>query len=294
MATIVKPLPIIAIVGPTASGKSALAMKIAQDYGGEIVCADSRTVFKYANIGTGKPTQQDQQKVPHHLLDMVSPDQVFNVAQFKHEADKVIASIQARHKIPFLVGGTGLYVDAVMYDYSFSMAYNEKIHQSLENKTIAELQELCKISNISLPKNQQNKRHLIRWIETDGHKHKSKKPLNQQNTIVGITTEKDVLLHKIHERFEQFLRSGVIEETSKLAHEYGWNNQVMSGNIYPLIKQYLEKEITLAELKEKFTTLDWHLAKRQMTWLKRNPDIHWLSIEKAEDFIRNYLEQLES
>jgi tRNA dimethylallyltransferase len=144
--------PLIVIVGPTASGKSALAMQLAERFGGEIICADSRTVYKGMDIGTAKPSAEDQARVPHHGLDLVEPGERFSAVDFKNYATQTIADIRARGKIPFLVGGTGLYVDAVIFDYHFGQA-DPELRAKLEALSLEELHEYCRNNNIKLPEN---------------------------------------------------------------------------------------------------------------------------------------------
>ena len=138
---------LLAIVGTTASGKSQLAMKIAQEFSGEIIAADSRTVYRDLNIGTAKPTVDDQKLVRHHLLDVVRPDQEFNVANYKHLAQSAINDVRKRGKLPILAGGSGLYVNSVLYNYSFSGVIRDKqLRSSLGKLSVGELQDRIKIS----------------------------------------------------------------------------------------------------------------------------------------------------
>jgi tRNA dimethylallyltransferase len=160
--------PLIVIVGPTASGKTALAIELAQKYAGEIICADSRTLYKGMDIGTAKPTVEEQALVPHWGLDLVEPGEPFSAADFKRYALQKIDEIRARGHVPFLVGGTGLYVDGIVFDYQFGDTKNAKLRAKLEQKTIAELQVYCNENNIEMPENPQNKRYLIRAIEQVG------------------------------------------------------------------------------------------------------------------------------
>lgn len=168
MATRPNHTPIVFIVGPTASGKTALAIELAREVGGEIIAADSRTIYKGMDIGTAKPSAAEQALIPHWGLDLVEPGESFSAADFKAYALQKIDEISARGHIPFIVGGTGLYVDAVLFDYQFGPAANRDLRAQLETKSIEELQEYCKNNNIELPENSQNKRYLIRQIELQG------------------------------------------------------------------------------------------------------------------------------
>lgn len=167
-------LPLIVIVGPTASGKTSLAIRLAQKYGGEIICADSRTVYRDMDIGTAKPTPEERALVSHWGLDLVSPGERFTAADFKRYALEKIDEIRARGHVPFIVGGTGLYVDSVVFDYEFGGSVDESQRQELEVLSIEELHKYCFKHNISLPENNKNKRHLIRAIEQRGINSKRK------------------------------------------------------------------------------------------------------------------------
>ena len=281
-------LPLVVIVGPTASGKSATAMRIAEEYHGEIICADSRTIYKGMDIGTAKPSEADRAAIAHWGLDLVKPGETFTAADFKYFAQQKIAEIRARGGLPLLVGGTGLYVDGVIFDYDF-VEPDPELRTKLEALTLKELKEYCVINNITLPENHQNRRYLIREIE---RKNVSGTRLNEPiaNTIiVGITTERDELKGRIAARSEQLFESGMVEEATLLGEKYGWNSEAMTGNIYRLVKQYLDGEFDEAELKDRFITSDWQLAKRQLTWLKRNPFIHWKSLDDAYTYIKTQL-----
>lgn len=281
--------PLIVIAGPTASGKTALAIKLAQRYDGEIICADSRTIYKGMDIGTAKPSIQEQAMVPHWGLDLVEPGERFSAADFKAYTVQKIAEIRARGHVPFLVGGTGLYTDSVIFDYQFGTKADDERRLQLQKMTIEELQNYCDKNNIEIPENDKNKRYLIRAIEQNGiNTTRLSKPIDNI-FIVGITTEKEILRTRIVARSEQLFEQGVIEEASKLAAKYGWENEAMTGNIYPLCRQYLAGELTIQEMKQKFVTLDWRLAKRQLTWLRRNPYIRWCDLDAAEQQISSVL-----
>lgn len=273
--------PLIVIVGPTASGKTALAIELAEKYNGEIVCADSRTIYKGMDIGTAKPTLDERNRVVHWGLDLVEPNERFSAAQFKQYALEKIADIRSRGKVPFLVGGSGLYVDAVVFDYEFASSANEEMRQKLEAMTLEELHDYCSNNNIKLPENSLNKRYVIRVIERNGQSlQRRQRPLST-SIIVGIATDRDELRTRIASRAEQILDAGVVEEAIVLGKKYGWDSEAMTGNIYRLIRQYVQGDLSDDELYEKSATLDWRLAKRQLTWFRRNEHIVWLSLDNA-------------
>lgn len=286
MAT-VKDLPLIVIVGPTASGKTGLAIELAEQFDGEIISADSRAIYKDMDIGTAKPNAAEQARVPHWGVDLVEPGQQFTVVDFKRYADQKIAEIRERGHVPFLVGGTGLYIDSVLYNYQFPPKADELLRQHFMAMALTDLHDYCNRHNIPLPENAQNKRYVVRAIERAEHTpQRSAKPLSE-SIIVGIATDRDVLRARITERAEHIFNHGVVDEAIKVGEKYGWKNEAMTGNIYPLVHEFINHRLSHNEMKDKFIMADWRLAKRQLTWLKRNPDIRWLQLDEA----RNYLVQ---
>lgn len=286
-------LPLIVIAGPTASGKTGLAIKLAKKYNGEIICADSRTIYRGMDIGTAKPTRKEMNGVSHWGLDLVNPGEYFSASDFKDYSLKKIDEIRSRGHIPFLVGGTGLYIDGIIFDYKFGVQANEELRQNLQEKSVQELQTYCLKNNIKLPDNNKNKRYLIRAIECSGTKTERETRLIGNCIVVGITTEKFELKSHIEKRAYDILSSGAIDEARELAAKYGWDNEAMSGIVYRLIREYIDKKIELSDLRTKFAIHDWHLAKRQITWLKRNKYINWVPLLDAEAYISTRIEQNE-
>lgn len=282
-------LPLIVIQGPTASGKTKLAVELAKRFNGEIICADSRTIYRHMDIGTAKPTILERKAVPHWGLDLVDPGARFTAADFKAYAVIKIGEIRARGHVPFLVGGTGLYIDAVVFDYTFGSDADTVLRRRLEAYTIQDLQIYCIKNNIELPENQENKRYLIHAIEQKNVSRSVDNVPISTSIIVGIATDRDILRQRIERRTEQLFESNVVDESIKLGKMYGWESEAMTGNVYRLVKLYLEGVLTLAEVKEKNTTADWHLAKRQLTWMKRNSHIQWMSLVDAEHYLSNIL-----
>ncbi len=282
--------PLVVIVGPTASGKTALAIRLAKRYDGEVICADSRTVYRDMDIGTAKPTPEEQADVPHWGLDMVDPGQRFTAADFKQYALRKVAEIKARGRIPFIVGGTGLYIDGVLFDYEFGEGYDPTRRSQLEALTIEKLYDYCHDNNITLPGNDRNKRYIIRAIEQESINKKRKTTPIEDTIVVGIATARNELRTRIQHRSEQMLANGVVDEAIILGKKYGWKNEAMTGNVYPLVKSYLEGQITYDDIKDKNTTLDWQLAKRQMTWFRRNPYIYWGDGEQIYRYVASVLE----
>lgn len=281
--------PLIVILGPTASGKSAVGLELARRIDGEIICADSRTVYRHMNIGTAKPSTEEQAEIRHWCLDLVDPDQAFSVADFKRDAERAIADIRSRGKYPIMVGGSGLYIDSVIFDFQLQPKADPKLRQSLEQLTTEQLQQYCKKHNYSLPENNTNRRHLIRRIETKGIDVKNTQLINDL-TIVGIDVEKTTLRHRIAQRIDQMLEQGLIEETESLYKNYNTHLESMTANIYQLVKRYFDGEIDRTQLLELATTRDAQLAKKQRTWFRRNPHIKWLDRQQVLSYILTKLD----
>lgn len=286
--------PLVVITGPTASGKTLLAIELAEEYGGEIICADSRTVYKDMDIGTAKPTEKEQARVRHHLIDVVEPGQSFSVADFQRLANKAIADIRRRNKIPFLVGGTGLYIDAVVLNYTFGNEADEQKRAMLSAMSLEQLQEYCIKNNIKLPENSKNKRYVIRAIEQKGVNNSSNIKPNESTVVVAIATDKVILKKRIEDRTDQFFTDDVVNEAISVGQKYGWRSEAMTGNIYRLAKDLYERNISVDEAKEQFKVLDWRLAKRQLTWLRRHDYVRWLTLDDAKKHLRGYLDNVKT
>lgn len=282
--------PLVVITGPTASGKSALALEIAQKYNGELICADSRTVYKGLDIGTAKPTKVEQSLVKHHLLDIVSPNEPFSAAQFKELAQQAITDIAKRGKLPILVGGTGLYIDAVIFDYQFGAPADPDERRQLEVLSVEELRRRCEDNNISLPVNAQNKRHLLRAIELGGLLNHTKK-LRSNTIVVALTTNKEELRSRVTNRAHQMVADGILDEVKRVGQKYRWQGEALTGNIYRILRPVVEDGAPLDTALELVATSDMQLAKRQITWLKRNPYIIWGEKGQLKTAIEHFVQQ---
>ncbi len=272
-ANISKP-KLIAVVGPTASGKSDLAMKISKQFNGEIITADSRTIYKSMDIGTAKPTAEDQSTVPHWGVDLIEPGEVFSAHKFKEYAGKRIKDIQSRGRLPILVGGTGLYVDSVLFDYDFVDSDTSQ-REKLGNLAAEELQDLTREKGYKMPENYQNKRHLIRTLEREGRVG-SKKQIRDDVVLVGLILPDEVLKNRINNRAEQYFKDGLLDETTELLKGYGEDKlKKTHGIAYIAALSLLKKEITQIEAVELIKKQEWQYARRQRTWFRRNKLIHW-------------------
>lgn len=283
-------LPLVVITGPTASGKTTLAIDVAKHFDGEIISADSRAIYKGVDVGSAKPTVHERGGIRHWGFDLIEPNERFTVYDFKQFADVKIAEVRSRGHVPILVGGTGLYIDAVVFDFQFNNTNVDKdFRRTLEASTLNELYEYCEKNNILLPENHKNKRYVINAIERRNISAKGRKEPIKNTIIVGIATSREVLRKRIAQRSEQIFQDGVVDEAILLGEKYGWDNEAMTGNVYPLVRRYLSGELTLSQVKEFFRTLDWRLAKRQMTWLRRNSFIHWGSLDELRSYLYEQL-----
>jgi len=272
--------PLIVVVGETASGKSNLAMQIAEQHDGEIICADSRTVYKGMDIGTAKPSLADQRAVPHHLLDLVEPGQAYSAAAFKQAALNAIDDIASRGKLPVMVGGSGLYIDAVIFDYKFGQVDVAK-RAELNMLSLAELHERAHRLGIKETEvDFANRRHLQRAVEA-GKVLKNKQHLRPNTLVLGLKLDGETLKERIAHRLDAMMGDGLVAEVAVLGKKYGWENEAMRGTGYRFFGEYIRGEVSLEEAKARFVQGDISLAKRQRTWFRRNPFIQWFDAPEA-------------
>lgn len=284
--------PLIVIVGETGSGKSDLGMYLAKELGGEIIAADSRTVYTGMNIGTAKPSKQDLEGIPHHLIDVVDPGQEFTAADFKVLANRAIKDIYSRERLPIMVGGTGLYIDSVLYDFTFRGRASEEARRELQGLNVEALQARLIEQGIPMPNNDRNPRHLIRALETSGEQ-AVRKPLRRATLVIGIATEREILKERIEHRVGVMMAAGLVSEVERLVAEYGWDSPGLQSPGYKTFREYLEGKATLKEVRERLMREHMQLAKRQRTWFKRNKSIHWIcKKEEAVDLVTTFLNKV--
>ena len=289
MESITDAPPLIIILGQTATGKSRLALKLAQHFGGEIIAADSRTVYQGMDIGTAKPTAEEQKIVRHHLLDILSPTETFSAADFQKHCNEAIADIAGRGKIPFMVGGTGLYIDAVAYNFSFRPLADSIQRRALEEMSVDQLQSLLAEKGIDLPSNSRNPRHLVRTLETDGER-PLKQTLRPNTLLLGLSIDAEAHAAKLRSRIEGMLNDGLVDEVRELVRRYGWDAPGLQTPGYRDAKPYLEGRESLEAFKDRLVRNHRLFAKRQKTWFKRDPNIHWISnLNEAVDLITTFL-----
>jgi tRNA dimethylallyltransferase len=285
--------PLVVIVGETASGKSALAMQLAQKFDGEIISADSWTVYKGFDIGTAKPSQEELAAVPHHLLDIAEPREGFSAPEFKKRAVVAIDEIASRKKLPFMVGGTGLYTDSVLFDYQFLVAPDADLRAGLSALSIDEVRQKVAERGLSTEGiDVRNKRRLIRLLETNGAR-PEKSAIRQNTLVLGVYVEREHLREKVTQRIDSMLEAGLEQEVRSLSQMYGWDAEPMKGIGYREWFEYFTGSQTLGQTRDRIIAATMNLAKRQRTWFKRNYSIHWLTTEdkftEAVDLLTTFL-----
>jgi tRNA dimethylallyltransferase len=294
-----KEIRLVIILGPTASGKSGLAVKLAKKFNGEIVSADSRQIYKGLEIGSGAVTKKQKQNVPHYFLSFKNPKFSFSAEEFKKLAQKRIKKTVKKDKIPFLVGGTGFYIDAVAKNLIFPKTrQDKKLRQELQKKTVAVLFSILKKLDPQRIKiiDKNNPRRLIRAIEIAkqlGKVPKLKSGKQIFNCLyLGIKKDSQKLKKDIEKRFYQWLKSGFLKEVEKLIKSKLPEKRFKEiGLHYWFAYLYLSGFITKKEFEQNSLNSNKQYAKKQMTWFKKNKQIHWISNQKqAEKQIKNFLE----
>ena len=284
--------PLIAIVGETASGKTALAIDLAKQFNGEIIAADSRTVYKGMDIGTAKPVAEEQLAVRHHLIDIATPDKPISVADYAALAKEAIREIANRGKLPFLVGGTGLYVDATLYDFKFLAPPHPDLRRRLQDMTVDELQQELIRKGIPLPKNRRNPRHLMRQIETNGEV-PARGPLRENTLLIALELDREELLLRVTQRTKSMLKAGLADEASSLFAHYGAECKALQTIGYQEFLSYFAGKATLADVEQAIVQGTMRLAKRQRTWFRRNKSIHHIcKKEEAVDLVTTFLNKV--
>lgn len=285
--------PLLVILGPTASGKTALSMELAQQFNGEIISADSRQIYRHMNIGTDKISQEARQDVPHHLLDVANPDERFTVADFKAQAETAIDDILARGKLPILVGGTGLYIRAITENFDIPPENREVRAQLIEElkksgpeKLHKKLQKLNPLTAAKIhPKNAP---YIVRALEifiTTGRPKSDIKNTPQYKCLqIGLSWPREALFERIHRRIDEQIERGLIDETKKLLG-LGYSKNLPSMNTlgYKEMTAHLEKALSLDEARELLKKNTRNFAKRQMTWFKKDKEVIWISPKFQKD-----------
>lgn len=274
---------VIAIVGPTASGKTKLAIEMAQKFDTEIISADSRLVYKGFDIGTAKPTKEEQLLVKHHMIDVVEPEYDFSVADFADGASKVISELHAKNKVPIVVGGTGLYFRILLENYDMPrVEANPQLRAELENLSNEELfAKLSNIDKVSAEKIHQNNRvRVIRALEvslTTGKPFSSIKGVKENKYDVEWffpeIESREILYNRINIRVDMMIKDGLVDETKNLLLKHGRIKNLVNTIGYQEIIQYLDGNISIENAIEQIKQNTRRYAKRQLTWFRRNPNL---------------------
>jgi len=292
---------LIVILGPTSSGKTDLSIKLAKKFNGEIVSADSRQIYKGMDIGSGKVTKKEMAGIPHYLLDVANPKRRFSVAQYQKLAIKVVKDIQKRGKIPFLVGGTGFYIQSIVDGIIIPEVKPDwKLREKLEKLTTEQMFE--KLEELD-PKRAKlidlhNPRRLVRALEIvlkTGHPvpqfNESKASTKFDVLQIGVTKSKNELKNRIEKRVTKRLENNaMINEIKKLHKTLSWKRLEEFGLEYRFVAQYLQNKISYEEMKDRIKIESGQYAKRQMTWFKRDARIKWIKNYKtSEKLIKKFL-----
>ena len=289
-------IPLLVIAGPTASGKTALAIEIAKKIDGEVISADSMQVYKEMNIGTAKPDAAEMDGVPHHLLDIIPPDTDFSLEQFVRLAHGAIRDVHARGKVPILAGGTGLYIKALLYDYEFEKENNSyDFSKVTDEQLISNIKELDDKIEIDFNNRRRLERTLTRLLENSNYEKKGNNPL-YDFTIIGLTTDRDNLYKRIDKRVLEMIDEGLLDEAKKFYEKRNCKS-LLTGIGYKEIFKYFDKELTLEEAVELIQKNSRHYAKRQYTFFNnqfKNKEINWFEtnyedFSKTVEEVFNYL-----
>ena len=283
---------VIVICGPTASGKTALSIELAKQINGEIISADSMQIYKYMDIGSAKPNKEEMQDIKHYMLDFVEPDKRYSVAEYKLEAEKCIEEILAKNKIPIIVGGTGLYVDSLIYGIEFSdikidEEYRKYLEELCEKEGLETLYNMAvKIDSKAMETISKNdKKRIMRVLEiyhetgktkTEQEIESRKNEVKYDYKVFAINWDREKLYERINKRVDIMFEKGLIEEVKQLISKYKNMPTAIQGLGYKEVKLYLEGIISKEEAIEKIKMETRRYAKRQFTWFRKNKQTVWI------------------
>ena len=301
---------VIVIAGPTASGKTSLSIKLAKQINGEIISADSMQIYKYMDIGTAKPSIEEQDGIKHYLLDFVMPDERYSVAEFKKDAENAIEEIIAKGKIPIIVGGTGLYIDSLIYGIEYpKIEYDEEYRNELMK--IAETEEGLKSlyekakeidSDAIIKISENDKKRIMRILEIYNSTGKTKTELEIESRkkgvkydyrVFAINMNREKLYERINKRVDIMLEQGLIEEVKNVIAKFDKFPTAMQGLGYKEVVDYLNGSYSEEEMIEIIKMETRRYAKRQLTWFRKNKEITWIDgLNDAQNNIKIILEGL--
>ena len=288
---------VIVICGPTASGKTALSIELAKKINGEIVSCDSMQIYKEMDIGTAKPTEAEKQGIKHYMIDIISPNERYSVADYKIQAKKAIKEIISKGKTPIVVGGTGLYIDSLIYEIEYpNIEFDEEYRNEIETRVSKEgLEKIYEEAKIIDPKaiekiSPNDKKRIIRILEiyhatgknkTDQEKESRKKEVEFDYKVYAISWDREVLYERINKRVDIMLEEGLVKEVEAINKKYNQFPTAMQGLGYKEVVQYLNKECSYEEMTEKIKMETRRYAKRQLTWFRKNKETIWLNGENS-------------
>lgn len=282
---------VVVIVGPTASGKTAVSIELAKKINGEIISADSMQIYKYMDIGTAKPTLDERQGIKHYMLDVVMPDETFNVAKYKKMAEEAIEEILKKGKVPIIVGGTGLYVNTLVDGIEFADVpgdeeyKNELIEKAYREGAMSIYKELEKVDSESAKKiDPNNIRRVARALEIYKVTGKTKTQLDIESRkevkydyrLFGMEWDRETLYNRIDLRVDKMIEAGLINEVRNVTEKFKISNTAVQGLGYKEVIEYLNGNISYEEMIEKLKLETRHYAKRQLTWFRRDKRIKWI------------------
>ena len=302
---------VIVICGPTASGKTALSIELAKQINAEIVSCDSMQIYKEMDIGTAKPTKEEMQGIKHYLIDCVEPTMRYSVAEYKKDAEKAIEEIIKKGKTPIIVGGTGLYVDSLIYSIEypkieFDQEYRNELEQIANEKGLEVLYEMAKkIDPKAIEKISQNdKKRIMRILEiykatgktkTEQEIESRRNESKYEYKVFAIDMPREILYERINKRVDIMIEQGLIKEVEELIKKYNTFPTAMQGLGYKEVVEYLEGKISKEEMIEKIKMETRRYAKRQLTWFRKNKQTIWLDgQENKQNNIKIILEGVQN
>ena len=270
---------IIVIVGPTGVGKTKLSIELAKKINGEIINADSVSIYKHLNIGSAKPTEQEQKEAKHHLIDIKELDEVYSIYDYQIDARKKIDEISSNEKRVIIVGGTGLYIKAALYDYRFTKGTTYNTYDSLTNEEII---EKITSKNMQLDIHPNNRKRLVRTLNklenNEDITNYKNKPLYKLK-IIGLTTARDNLYKRINNRVEKMIDNGLLDEVNNLKDKYTNSNILNNAIGYKEFRDYLFKNKPLSDVIEDIKKNCRHYAKRQYTFFNNQMEVKWFNVD---------------
>ena len=292
---------VIVICGPTASGKTALSIELAKKINGEIISSDSMQIYKDMDIGTAKPSKGEMQGIKHYMLDLVEPDKRYSVADFKKDAEKAIEDILTKGKVPIVVGGTGLYVDSLIYGIEYQeLQFDEKYRKELEERVFNEGLEILyneakQIDPQAMEKISHNdKKRILRVLEiykatgktkTEQEAESRKNGVKYDYKVFAINMDREKLYERINKRVDIMIEQGLIQEVENLLKKYTVFPTSMQGLGYKEVVEYLQGNISKEEMIEKIKMETRRYAKRQITWFKKNKETIWIGPQELQKIL---------